>query len=563
MANENKASRASIGGKLAMGFGTVVLIALILGLIGVVGINRLSDTMGYVAGDRFSDLRSLAGLNYQRMVITADTLDALRAEGRPNRDEALRRILARRRDAWGSIDEHWNALLSYPRQSEEGRQLLGILEVQYKSWRQVNAEMDRLLDEITKAVTEERKAALFQEYSVLAERVMTVSDAMGSTFVRLTGNNDKNTALVVEGARREAERAGMLSYMTMFLGVFAAIAITAGISRGIVRPLSQTVSFLSRLTEGDLRADIPVDLLARPDELGTLAKAVQELTSSLRDQISSMKDMATALAGATYRISESVSSVTAAAEESGAAVVETSAAMEEVRTTAEITSKKTKEVAESAQQGLQVMKRGRGAEDSLFSGMKLVSERMNSIAETIMQLNEQSQEVGEITGTVEDLAEQSNLLAINAAVEAAKAGEQGRGFSVVAREIKSLAEQSKQSAKEVQRILRDIRKATSASVMVIEQGSKAVEQWAVDAVPSKESIQNLTARFVQSAQSAAQIAAANNELLSGMDQVAQAMESIRTAGEQNVAMMKDLESASVDLKEMGRNLSQLVERYRL
>ena len=99
MANENKASRASIGGKLAMGFGTVVLIALILGLIGVVGINRLSDTMGYVAGDRFSDLRSLAGLNYQRMVITADTLDALRAEGRPNRDEALRRILARRRDA--------------------------------------------------------------------------------------------------------------------------------------------------------------------------------------------------------------------------------------------------------------------------------------------------------------------------------------------------------------------------------------------------------------------------------------------------------------------------------
>ena len=97
--------------------------------------------------------------------------------------------------------------------------------------------------------------------------------------------------------------------------------------------------------------------------------------------------------------------------------------------------------------------------------------------------------------------------------------------------------------------------------MAIEQGSKAVEQGAKDAAPSRESIQGITKKFVESAQSAAQIAAANNELLAGIDQVTQAMESIKAAGEQNVAGMKDLEAASGGLKEMGQKLSLLIERY--
>jgi methyl-accepting chemotaxis protein len=195
--------------------------------------------------------------------------------------------------------------------------------------------------------------------------------------------------------------------------------------------------------------------------------------------------------------------------------------------------------------------------------MKNIGDQMGSIAETIVRLSEQSQEVGEITGTVEDLAEQSNLLAVNAAVEAAKAGEQGRGFSVVAQEIKSLAEQSKQSAREVQRILRDIQKATGAAVMAIEQGSKAVDRGAKEATPSRESVLALSRRFTESAQSAAQIAAANNELLSGIGQVAQAMENIREAGEQNVTGMKELESAAANLRDMGRRLAALVEGYRI
>jgi methyl-accepting chemotaxis protein len=107
--------------------------------------------------------------------------------------------------------------------------------------------------------------------------------------------------------------------------------------------------------------------------------------------------------------------------------------------------------------------------------MKHIHDQMESVAASILHLSEQSQAIGEIIATVTDLAERSNLLAVNAAIEAAKADEQGKGFAVVAQEVKSLAEQSKQATAQVRTILNDIQTAMSAAVMATEQGSKAVD----------------------------------------------------------------------------------------
>ncbi len=377
----------------------------------------------------------------------------------------------------------------------------------------------------------------------------------GSAFLGLVVEVDENEALAGVAALR-------FLLLLLTAGIALAGLLTAfAITRSLVAPMGHVVDLFSKLKEGDLRGNVSGHILSREDEIGVLGRAFQELTESLRFQIASLKETAEILASSSIQIAASISQVTAGAEETSVAVVQTTATMEEVRTTAETNSRKSGEVAEIARQGLQVVQTGRTATEALFTGMEQIGERMTSIAETIIRLSEQTQEAGEITETVEDLAEQSNLLAVNASIEASKAGESGKGFSVVAQEIKSLADQSKQSAKEVQRILRDIQKATSAAVMAIEQGTKAVDQGAKDAAPSRESIKVIAKRFSESAQSAAQIASANNELLAGIGQVAQAMESIRAAGEQNVSGMKELESASASLKETGISLKLLVERY--
>ncbi len=426
----------------------------------------------------------------------------------------------------------------------------------------------RQIDAIQKAAESYRQGMqnTIEKWGLLGKyeaRRIAAGDKMLLEAQQVAEKGEKNASGAAEGAAKSLGETIILLLSAMILAILAGSVIAFFMTRSITVPLVSAVTFLSRLSQGKLEQNLPGIFLDRGDEIGTLARGAQELTESLRSQIQTMKNIVGTLASSAYQISASVSQITAGAEEASAAVVETTATMEEVRTTAETTNRKSTSVAQLARQGLEVVENGKHATERLLAGMEHIGERMGSIAETIVRLSEQSQEVGEITETVEDLAEQSNLLAVNAAVEAAKAGEYGRGFSVVAQEIKSLAEQSKQSAKEVQRILKDIQKATGAAVMAIEQGSKAVDQGARDAVPSRESIQKITRQFMESAQTAAEIAAANNELFTGIDQVTQAMENIKVAGEQNITGMKDLEAASGNLKNLGKELAGLINRYTL
>ncbi|MEW6756055.1 MAG: CheR family methyltransferase [Candidatus Latescibacterota bacterium] len=234
----------------------------------------------------------------------------------------------------------------------------------------------------------------------------------------------------------------------------------------------------------------------------------------------------------------------------------------EVRQTAQVASDKARHVSESAQKSVQVAQSGRQAVEESISGMGRIREQMGAIAETIVRLSEQSQAIGEIIATVNDLADQSNLLAVNAAIEAAKAGEQGRGFAVVAQEVKSLAEQSKQATAQVRAILGEVQKATSAAVMATEQGSKAVEAGVRQSTQAGQSIKTLADSTAEAAQAATQIAASSQQQQVGMEQVAVAMESIKQASAQNVASTHQAEAAAQNLHELGQKLRQLVEQYR-
>ena len=190
--------------------------------------------------------------------------------------------------------------------------------------------------------------------------------------------------------------------------------------------------------------------------------------------------------------------------------------------------------------------------------MKHIRQQMESIAASMLRLGEQSQAIGEIIASVEDLAQQSNLLAVNAAIQATKAGEQGKGFAVVAQEMKNLAEQSRQATTKVRNLLGDIQKAAGVAAMATEQGSKAVEAGVRQAAQAGESILGLSTSVVESADAAILIAAASQQQLAGVGQVAAAMEEIKHATSANAALVKQVESSVRNLGHLGQRLKQMV-----
>ena len=276
---------------------------------------------------------------------------------------------------------------------------------------------------------------------------------------------------------------------------------------------------------------------------------VQEAANVLVSSVSEILTLTTELA--------------AVSTETASSVTETTSTVEEVKQTAQLSSERSMRVAESAQKAVLVAQQGSAAVTKTVEGINHIRVLMESVAESIITLSEQTLAIGEIITAVSDLAQQSNLLAVNAAIEASKAGEHGKGFSVVAQEIKSLADQSKQATEQVRAILGDIQKATGASVMATEQVSKAVDGGVKQAAESGESIKKLAESIAESAQAATQIAASSQQQFVGMDQIAQAMENVRQASQQSVSATKQAEQAAQNLHELGQKLKEMVGKYKV
>jgi len=288
--------------------------------------------------------------------------------------------------------------------------------------------------------------------------------------------------------------------------------------------------------------------------------AISTIRSIVRSAVE-IQAGASILASSSTQIMTATAQVAVGATETAMSVSETSTTVEEVRQAADVVNQKARLVSDRAQKAVEVSQTGEVAVNETIEVMAHIRTQMESVGDSIIRLSEQSQAIGEIIATVNDLADQSNLLAVNASIEAAKAGEHGKGFVVVAEEIKSMAEQSKQATRNVRAILSDIQKAVSTAVLATEQGSKAVEAGVRQSTDAGEAIRALTQSIKESAQAAILIATSARQQLTGMDQMTVAMENIDQASAETAASTRQAESAAQNLNELGQQLEDLLEQY--
>ncbi len=572
----------TVGAKIGTGFGLALAILAIIAVVAYRSTNKLIDSADWVAHTH-QVLESLGG------VIQAFT-DAETGQ-RGFIITGQEQYLEPYNSGIAVVDQHVAQLRNLTVDSPIQQQRLDVLEPLVKQRLALLKEgIDIQKDKGSQAAHEWVQSGKGKEEM---DQIRSIIGAMREEELSLLKQRDNEAQVRAESTR-----------LVIVLGTICALVILSSVgffvTRNISGPLREITNTAGRIASGDL--EVSIATRNRQDEVGVLAQTFTHMIGSLRAMADVARNIAdgdlrtrikpqsdkdilgntlalmvenlrrltgqiaegvNVLSTSANQISTSTTQLAAGASETASAVTETTTTVEEVRQTAQVASEKSRHVSESAQKVALTAQAGQEATQGTIGEMERIRKQMVSVADSMVRLSEQSQSVGQIIASVDDLSAQSNLLAVNAAIEAAKAGEHGKGFAVVAQEIRSLSEQSKQATNQVRGILSDIQKATSAAVMASEQGTKAVEAGVKQSGHAGQSIQTLSSSVSEAAQAATQIAASSQQQLVGVDQVATAMENIKQASSQNVASAKQLESAAQNLKELGQKLSHLVAQYKV
>lgn len=296
-------------------------------------------------------------------------------------------------------------------------------------------------------------------------------------------------------------------------------------------------------------------------ELAGRIEREREDRKKLEELLSAVAETARLLSTTAAEILVATTQQAAGMREQSSAVAETVTSVDEVLQTAEQAAQRAAAVASVSETAVGVSAAGRQAVEETVAAMSAAKEKTETIADDILRLAENSQAIAEIVTAVTEIADQTNLLALNASIEAARAGEYGRGFSVVASEIRDLAEESKGATEKVRRILGDIQKATNTSVLATEDGTKSVDRALARVTEAGERIRELETIISDAARSAAQIAASAGQQSTGMRQIHQAMNHINQAASQNLSATRQSEQAAKELNELGGRLKAMLAGY--
>jgi len=332
----------------------------------------------------------------------------------------------------------------------------------------------------------------------------------------------------------------------------------------ITEPVNEAMRLSRFYASGDFTArfdeKIPVagEFVAYRDALNTIGIELQRLMKLINEEL---YEGVSVLSSASSEILTVTTQLANASSQTASTVNDTSDTVEGVRKKTDIVILKSKSVSEKAMKAITVSGEGQKSVQEILDGMNHIQRQMDTIGMSVIKLSEQSQAIGEIIATVTDISEQSNLLAVNASIEAAKAGDFGKGFAVVAHEIHNLAEQSKQATANIRTILTDIQRGVSSTVVSTEQGTRSVAEAVRLTSDAREAIEVLTRSIADSSREAIEITSSIQEQAAGVDQISLAMEKIRNAAQKNLEITRKAEKTAEDLHELGVRLKKLTVQY--
>ena len=536
----------TIGTKMIMTFMVVITLTAVIGVYAMVQNGRLKAAVTRISDGDMPSIHSVTEMqNFVGSHRRGEMLMLLAAD-QATRDKYLKRNeentekLAKEMAAYEKIID-----------TEQEKKAFGEFKTAWSAYLAAYPEIKAFA---AKGGTEEERAKLI---------FGTSSKTFNEALAALTTLEDVN----VDQSQKESNQAVAIAGATKLwiIGLLVA-CITIGVvfvvrfSRALSAPLKRLSEDAEKVAGGDLGVVVEVE---SDDEIGQLAQSFDRMVNNLREMIGTLADSSAQMSSSSAEMQSNAVMMADGAETVAMQAITVATASEEMSATSGDIAMNCQLAADGAKRANQAAEHGNEVVEKSIVVMHRIAERVQASAKTVEALGRRSDEIGAIVGTIEDIADQTNLLALNAAIEAARAGEQGRGFAVVADEVRALAERTTKATREIGQMIKGIQQETKVAVSAMEEGVSEVEQGTGEASRSGEALRLIQDEINSLDMQVQQIATAAEEQTATTSEISGNIHSITDVAQNTVEGARKTTDAAQQLNRLAGELASLIGQFKL
>jgi methyl-accepting chemotaxis protein len=536
-----------IGTRLWLGFASIVILIVGVALVSYVELNKLKEQTD-----------SLANVNFAKAQLSADVQEAMQ--------KAYQSIVT-------SVYADDPATIKHESDS---------LEKQRKAYREAFKKLEDLeqiaegkaLLERIKTLTQaaslanNKALALVREGKPDEARIVIKTESPAAmnplldSFDELSQYQKKRTSARYDEAVSAYQSAVSILGIGCAIAVLIAIVFSVLITRSIVTPLNSVITVMRNIAEGerDLTQNMSLD---SKDELGELSKWFDMFMDNIQEDITNIGKSTHQIAAAAAQLHTTAEQIASGAEQVSDQASNVAAAGEEMSASSGDIAQNCSLAAQGSTHASEAARAGAEIVDETIAVMNSIAIRVRDTAKTVESLGSRSEQIGEIVGTIQDIADQTNLLALNAAIEAARAGEQGRGFAVVADEVRKLAERTRKATTEISEMIKSIQSETQGAVVAMETGVGEVTHGSEKASESGKALENILSQINDVSTQINQVAAAAEEQTAATEEISNNMYKITEVVSRTSQGAKETTQAADKLSALAGDLDRIVGQFKV